>query len=205
MEEREPVTADTWVEPEGVVGAEISSDESMGARIRKRRQQLGLTLLDLADAAGLTKSFVSQVERGRNSPSIATLRSIAAALEVPMFYFFQAEQNGNPVVRAKERRQVKFAGGGLYYEFLTPDLQRNIEMIEVRMKVGRSAGEMPRAHEGEECCVVMEGSVEVELSGVPYRLEEGDSIYIGSSQPHRFRNVGSGSAVLISAISPPSF
>jgi mannose-6-phosphate isomerase-like protein (cupin superfamily) len=53
--------------------------------------------------------------------------------------------------------------------------------------------------------VVLEGSIEVEVSGIPYLLESGDSIYIGSSQPHRFRNVGGEPALLISAISPPSF
>ena len=109
------------------------------------------------------------------------------------------------MVRVKERRIVKFAGGGLYYEFLTPDLQRNVEMIEVRLKAGQCAGDIPRTHEGEECVVVLEGTLEVEVSGVPYRLEKGDSIYIGSSQPHRFRNPGAEPTLLVSAISPPSF
>ena len=205
MDEELEVTGDPEGDPEVLGGGESTDEESMGARIRKRRRQLGFTLLELAEAAGLTKSFVSQVEHGRNSPSIATLRSIAGALEVPMFYFFQAEHNGNPVVRVKERRIVKFAGGGLYYEFLTPDLQRNIEMIEVRLKAGQCAGDIPRTHEGEECVVVLEGTLEVEVSGVPYRLEKGDSIYIGSSQPHRFRNPGAEPTLLVSAISPPSF
>ena len=161
--------------------------------------------MDLEGAAGLTKSFVSQVERGRNSPSIGTLRSIVGAPDVPMFYFFQAEQNGNPVVRAKERRIVKFAGGRLYYEFLTPDLQRSIEMIEVRLKAGQCAGDIARTHEGEETVVVLEGTLEVEVSGVPYRLDKGDSICTGSSQPHRVSNAGSEQAVRSAAISPPSF
>jgi transcriptional regulator with XRE-family HTH domain len=60
--------------------ASSPKEEGLGARIRKRRLQLGMTLQDLAEATGLTKSFVSQVERGRNSPSISTLRSISVAL-----------------------------------------------------------------------------------------------------------------------------
>ncbi len=182
-----------------------TSEENMGARIRKRRLQLGMTLMDLAAAAGLTKSFVSQVERGRNSPSISTLRSIANALEVPMLYFFLAEQSTRPVVTREDRRIVKFPGGGMYVEFLTPDLQRNIEMVEMRIKPGYNSARTERAHDGEECAVVLEGEVEVDLAGVTYQLHAGDSIYIGSSQPHMVRNVGREDARILSAITPPSF
>lgn len=193
----------------GTVGSNNGSgegpEESMGARIRKRRLQLGMTLMDLAAATGLTKSFVSQVERGRNSPSISTLRSISNALEVPMLYFFLAEQSTRPVVKHDERRIVKFPGGGMYVEFLTPDLQRNIEMVEMRIKPGHSSARTLRAHDGEECAVVLEGEVEVEVAGIVYRLEAGDSIYIGSSQPHLVKNVGERDARILSAITPPSF
>jgi transcriptional regulator with XRE-family HTH domain len=187
-------------------GAGFAADEEgMGARIRKRRLQLGMTLNDLAQASGLTKSFVSQIERGRNSPSISTLRGIAAALEVPMFYFFQAEQTTEPVVRLAQRRIVTFQHTGLKYEFLTPDLQRSIEMLELRLKAGQNTGPKPLSHDGEECAVVTQGCVDIEVAGVNYRLESGDSIYIGALQPHRTVNPGKETAVLISAITPPSF
>jgi transcriptional regulator with XRE-family HTH domain len=180
-----------------------ADEEGMGARIRKRRLQLGMTLHDLAEAGGLTKSFVSQIERGRNSPSISTLRS--TALEVPMFYFFQAEQTTEPVVRLAQRRIVTFQNTGLKYEFLTPDLQRSIEMLELKLKAGQHTGSRPLSHAGEECAVVVQGVAEVEVAGVTYRLETGDSIYIGALQPHRTFNPGEDTAVIISAISPPSF
>jgi transcriptional regulator with XRE-family HTH domain len=183
----------------------VADEESMGVRIRSRRQQLGMTLLDLASATGLTKSFVSQVERGRNSPSISTLRSIAGALDVPMFYFFQVEQSKEPVVKVGERRIVKFPKLGIYYELLTPDLQRSIEMVELKLKAGQCTGEDRRSHKGEECAVVLRGIVEVDLAGIPYRLEPGDSIYIMPGQPHKVRNTGDEDAVVLSAITPPTF
>lgn len=180
-------------------------EEGLGARIRKRRLQLGMTLHDVASASGLTKSFVSQVERGRNSPSISTLRSIAAALEVPMFYFFQAEHATEPVVRLAQRRIVTFQDTGITYEFLTPDLQRNIEMLELKLKAGQHTGPQTLCHDGEECVVVVQGTVECEVAGVTYHLEAGDSIYIGALQPHRSFNLGKETAVIISAITPPAF
>jgi transcriptional regulator with XRE-family HTH domain len=182
-----------------------TGDDSMGARIRKRRLQLDMTLSDLAQASGLTKSFVSQIERNRNSPSIATLRSVAAALDVPMFYFFQPEETTSPIVRLAERRVVTFQKTGVEYELLTPDLQRSIEMLEMRLKPGQHTGGGPLSHDGEECAVVIEGVVEIELAGTTYRLEAGDSIYIGARQPHRSYNPGRKTAVIISAISPPAF
>jgi transcriptional regulator with XRE-family HTH domain len=182
-----------------------ADEESMGGRIRKRRLQLGMTLADLAGASGLTKSFVSQIERGRNSPSIATLRAIAGALDVPVFYFFQAEQTTDPVVRLTERRVVTFQHTGVKYEFLTPDLQRNIEMLTLRLEPGQHTGERPLAHDGEECAVVIQGTMDVEVAGTTYRLQPGDSIYIGALQPHRTSNPGKSPAALISAISPPAF
>jgi transcriptional regulator with XRE-family HTH domain len=187
-------------------GAEPAAGEnSMGARIRKRRLQLDMTLRDLATASGLTKSFVSQIERDRNSPSIATLRTIAAALDVPMFYFFQSELTTSPVVRLTERRVVTFQKTGVAYELLTPDLQHNIEMLEMRLEPGEHTGGGPLAHDGEECAVVIEGVAEIEVAGVTYRLGAGDSIYIGALQPHRSYNPGKKTAVIISAISPPAF
>jgi quercetin dioxygenase-like cupin family protein/DNA-binding XRE family transcriptional regulator len=180
-----------------------AAEDSMGARIRKRRLQLDMTLRDLAQASGLTKSFVSQIERDRNSPSIAT-----CAYRRPrrtQFYFFQAEPTASPVVRLSERRVVTFQKTGVEYEFLTPDLQRNIEMLEMRLKPGQHTGSGPLSHDGEECAVVVEGVAEIELAGTTYRLEAGDSIYIGARQPHRSYNPGKKTAVIISAITPPAF
>jgi transcriptional regulator with XRE-family HTH domain len=180
-------------------------DEALGARIRTRRIQLGMTLQDLAEASGLTKSFVSQIERGRNSPSISTLRAMAQALGVRMFYFFQLEQINEPVVRFAERRILTLQGTGVTYELLTPNVQSALEMVEMRLAVGHHTGDRPISHEGEECLVVVEGMIEIEVAGATYNLRTGDSIYIEPRQPHRARNTGERAAVIISAVTPPSF
>jgi quercetin dioxygenase-like cupin family protein len=78
-------------------------------------------------------------------------------------------------------------------------------MLELKLKAGQHTGSRPLSHDGEECAVVVQGVVEVELSGITYRLETGDSIYIGALQPHRTYNPGKETAVIISAITPPSF
>jgi transcriptional regulator with XRE-family HTH domain len=185
----------------------VSSDggDDLGARLRARRLELGLTLLDVARAAGLTKSFLSQVERGRNSPSIATLRSIAQALAVPMFYFFQGETTEEIVVRRDERRILSSPRSGFDYELLTPDVRRSLEMLIINIEPGRSTGTTGRPHEGEECALVLYGRVRAEVGGAVHDLSEGDSIYVDATQPHRYHNSGPVKATLITAMTPPSF
>lgn len=186
-------------------GLHRPTEAELGRRIRERRLELGLTQSSVADAAGLTKSFVSQIERGYTAPSISTLRGIAKALEVSMFFFFQEDRGNHTVVRSHERASIRNLGANLYYELLTPDLQRNIQMIWLHMEPGQVTSDMPRSHEGEECALVLEGTVEVEVGGVFHVLYAGDSISFDSGLPHRVRNVGPTPATLISAITPPSF
>ena len=71
----------------------------LGDRVRERRQQLGLSLRDLAERSELTASFLSQVERGVTSPSIDSLRRVANALDVPVFHFLLEPDRESPVVR----------------------------------------------------------------------------------------------------------
>lgn len=179
--------------------------EDLGLRIRARRLELGFTLLDVARSAGLTKSFLSQVERGRNSPSIATLRGIAQALDVPMFYFFQGGITQETVVRRDERRVLSSPRSGFDYELLTPDVRRTLEMVIINIEAGRSTGATARAHEGEECVFVLKGTVRAEIGGALHQLAEGDSIYVDATQPHRYHNGGPERATLIAAMTPPSF
>jgi transcriptional regulator with XRE-family HTH domain len=186
-------------------GLHLPTEADLGRRIRERRLELGLTQSSVAAAAGLTKSFVSQIERGYTAPSISTLRAIAKALGVSMFFFFQEDRGNHTVVRRHERASIRNLGANLSYELLTPDLQRNIQMIWLHVEPGQVTSDMPRSHEGEECAVVLEGTVEVEVGGVFDVLSAGDSISFDSGLPHRVRNVGLTPATLISAITPPSF
>ena len=187
-------------------GATVDADEqTMGARIRARRLQLGLRLKDVAKRTGLTKSFLSQVERGSNSPSIATLRSLAEALEVPMLYFFLYEERTQIVVRAGERRTITHPGSEMVVELLAPDLQHTIEMVLVHLPPGHDSAAAGTTHRGDECFILIAGSAELDLGTETVQLEAGDSAYIVASHHHLVRNTGEGDAIFISALTPPSF
>jgi transcriptional regulator with XRE-family HTH domain len=173
-----------------------------GARIRERRHEFHLSLQELAARTGLTPSFLSLIERDLNSPSLESLRRIAEALEVPLFYFTDSDGE-NPVVRRDQRVHITFPPGHLTCELLVPDLRHRLEMFIAHAHP--SAGNIARApkHESEECIYVMEGSLRVRLHGTDYVLNTGDSIYFHGSTLQEICAQGRRQATFISVITPP--
>jgi transcriptional regulator with XRE-family HTH domain len=181
----------------------VERDDQLGRRIRTLRTERGLTLTGLAARVGITRSFLSSVERGVAYPSLLVLRSIAAELEVPVFLLFTAPEANGMGVRKGARKVIRPPGAAVSYELISPDLRRKIEMIIVRLKPGLDSAAM--AHEGEECALVLSGRVAITVGDVEYELDEGDSIYYDSGLPHKARAVGDEPAEIVSAITPPNF
>jgi transcriptional regulator with XRE-family HTH domain len=181
----------------------VERDDQLGRRIRTLRTERGLTLTGLAARVGITRSFLSSVERGVAYPSLMVLRSIAAALEVPVFLLFTAPESNGMVVRRNARKVIRPPGAPASYELVSPDLRRKIEMIIVRLKPGVRSPAM--AHQGEECALVLRGRVVMTIGDVEYELNEGDSIYYDSGLPHVARAAGDEPAEIVSAITPPNF
>jgi transcriptional regulator with XRE-family HTH domain len=75
---------------------------AVAANVRALRIDAGLTLADLATAAGLGKSTLAQLESGKANPSVETLWAIAAALRVPFARLVEEERTALRVVRASE-------------------------------------------------------------------------------------------------------
>lgn len=177
----------------------------MGSRIRKKRKERGWSLKYLAKAIGKTPSFLSQVERNLAEPSITSLRDIASALEVPIFYFLLDAQSPSPVVRKDQRKIISFPGYQLTFELLSPSLNREMEIIEGRLEPGGMTCEEPLSHPGEEATLVLAGQMEIQVGSQHYVLNEGDCIYYYASVPHKITNIGKEELIFVSAITPPSF
>jgi len=174
----------------------------MGMRIRQRRKDLGLSLRELAAQTDLTASFLSLVERGHNTPSLDSLRRIAAALDVPIFYFTQI--NGqNPVVRRDERIKITFPPGDLTVDLLVPNLRNHLEVFISRVSPAAGNIARPTKHASDECIYLMEGQLKVCLQSGDYLLEAGDSIYFNGITLQEICAVGEEEAVFLAAITPP--
>lgn len=177
----------------------------LGDKIRKKRQERGLSLSQLAGKINRTPSYLSQIERDLAEPSITSLRQIAESLEVPMFYFLLDERRDGPLVKKEERKTLRFPDSHQIYELLSPDLNHKIEMIQARLKPGATTCDRPLSHPGEECILVLQGEMQIELGEEEYFLQEGDTLYYYSAIPHRIKSCGDEDLVFVSAITPPVF
>jgi len=183
----------------------ITENVTLGNKIRKLRISKGINLTAFAKKIGKTPSYLSQVERGMASPSIMALRGISKALNVPMFYFLIDDKKQSIIVRKNERRVLQFPKSHLTYELLSPDVSRQIEMIRTQIEVGASSCSEPISHEGEECTLVMEGKMKIQIGDEFFTLEEGDSIYYFANIPHKITSIGEKALIIISAFTSTNF
>ena len=178
----------------------------LGARIRALRLARGATLRQLAAQAGVTESFLSQVERGVASPSIASVQRIARALGQSIAELFAADESAGIVVRVRDRRRVVYQGLGAVDEFLTRASDGKLQVILSTIEPGGGTGDEAYTHDSdEEVLVVLEGVLDLWVGTEHYRLEAGDAVTHPSRVPHHNTNPGPGIARVLFCITPPSF
>jgi transcriptional regulator with XRE-family HTH domain len=189
--------------PEQPPAAEVD----VGARLRAIRHLRRATLKTVAERANLSESFLSQIERGKASPSVASLTRIAAALGVNVADLFEAHAaRADPRVLRRGRRPALGFGNQARKYLLTPRPLENLEVFTAEFVPGGSTGDEPYTHgDSEELVVVLSGSIQLQLGERLFELEQGDSIDYLSSTPHRVANAGDEVAEVMWIISPPSY
>jgi len=188
---------------QGVVSVPAESAVSPGARFRRLRQRRGLSLAQVAKATGVSVGFLSALERGQMSASIATLRRIARYYRTNILSFFEPAKENSRVVKPSERKILETTKG-VRMELLAWG-NTAMEPHLFRIKPGGNSGES-YTHEGEEFLHVLRGQFEIWLNqDEHYLLKTGDSLYFESSTPHRWRNPGRAEAWLLWVNTPPTF
>ncbi len=176
----------------------------LGKHIKERRQELGMSLRELAKEVGLTASFLSQVERDLASPSIESLRKISKALDVPIFYFLLEPDQPKPVVRRSERRKITLPSD-ISYELLTPDVNRKMEVLLAELDPREGEIPLVHHHHTEEFIFVLSGKLEIRVECETCELEEGDAIYFEGATLRRIAAKGDKTVRYLSVITPPIF
>jgi transcriptional regulator with XRE-family HTH domain len=177
----------------------------IGRKVRDLRLRRGLTVQKLADAIGLSKGFISQVENDRTSPSLSTLRDLAAALRTSMAYLVVEDDPTLHVVRAAERPQLPADGNTSRTELLSALPKRNLELLMLELPPGQPAAEQRRSHPGEECLLCVEGRVRLLHGEQELLLETGDSCHFDGRIPHSTENLGPAAARVLIAMTPAAF
>jgi transcriptional regulator with XRE-family HTH domain len=177
----------------------------VGERLRKTRLRRRMTLRQVAERAGLTQSYISQLERGRVNGSIGSLQRIAAALGTTMAELFeQADSSPVRVVRKDARPTLVYGILGRKF-LLTPTPLEHLEVFIGRFDPGGSTGEELYSHgDSDELFLVLSGSFELAIGDTRLTLADGDCVNYRSSLPHRAVNVGTGIGEVMWIVSPPS-
>jgi len=191
------------------------NSQSIGSRIRMRRNELQLSLRELASQTELTASFLSQLENGHSNASVDSIRRICSALGISLLSLLPEEplpdapQSSSklysPLVRANERPRISFPDIQVTYELFTPDLSRKMEGFFVRLEPGKGNIAHQLREPTEECIFVLSGNLTVELESGKYELNKHDSIYFEGMKLKKLANNSNEEAVWISIITPPVF
>ncbi len=176
---------------------------NLGEKIKRMRLQKGLTQEELADRCELTKGYISQLENNLNSPSIATLTDILAALGSNLAEFFQEEKEEKIVYSKNEF--IEKDSDGILLHWLIPNAQKNMmEPVLVELAEGaETTGDVP--HEGEEFGYVLEGKIAIVLGKTHHLCKKGEAFYYTASKPHYILNKGKSKAKFLWISTPPTF
>ena len=190
----------------------------LGHQLREARILAGLTITDVAERADFSPSYISQVERDLANPSIGAINRIAGAVGVRMSAFFsngsepefgeshlERETVPTEIVRGDRRKGLTYPGSNVRHELLTPSLQRALQILMIQAPVGTTHGDETISHEGEECGIVLQGTMELTVDDETFIVEAGDSIYFEASKPHSWRSTGPEELEVIFVMTPPHF
>lgn len=160
----------------------------LGSRLRILRETRALSLAELARSSGLTKGYLSKVEREIATPSTATLLVLCEALGISLGELFESTPH-HDVIRASERVAISLGGEGILESLISPSGERRLQVLHSIIQPGGGSGPDLYSLPSEvEFAFVLSGSISLTVEGVVHRLRKGDSITFSSQVPHSFRN-----------------
>lgn len=184
--------------------APLSSAVQLGVRLRELRLERGTSVRHLAEEAGFSPSFISQVETGQASPSIASLERIAKVLGVGLSDLFLSGTDAPAVVRGSAREQLTSEWSRARIESLAQAKgQGGLDAVLITLRGGGRSGKNPHTQPAPQFAFVVAGAISLALGDELLDLESGDAVTIPAQCPHRWENAGIDQAqVLIVSAGP---
>ena len=169
--------------------------QNLGQRISYLRRQKSLSMADLAKEIGVSRSLISQVEKGEAYPSLHTLEKITTALDVSMSKFFEVEQEADNdedqiIVRSGHHKVLSMPDSQIKYRILSPSIHHDMEFLLIVIPPQNETNyalDLFR-HEGAEYFYMLEGRITLMLGDRSYDLNEDDSGCFDPSVTHYFIN-----------------
>lgn len=178
-------------------------DLLVGALVRARRKESGLTLQQLAEKAGLSAAFISQVERNKAVPSIVSLANIARALETNITEFMEIPQGEQPIRTGDDPQYIQIDSPVRYIQLSANMKLQKMDAILMRIPPGHVFPTDQR--EGEDFLYLLEGELYTELGNLKKTLKAGDSMHFNSRTRHTASNLTESDVVLLYVGTPSIF
>ena len=179
----------------------------LGYNMKRFRRELSLSLNGLAEEMGVAASFLSQVETGKVSPSLARLKQIAAVLNVTTSDLIgeTGEGRGEIVVGKDEARLIPVSTRGIRIELLSSKhMDHFMQPYKITFQAEADTEDF-HTHFGQECGLVLEGRVDLWVGDKHFKLGPGDNFYYNSGLPHRIANSHDHVSVVYMVANPPIF
>ena len=182
---------------------------TIGEKLKKSRNDKGMSLRELATKVDLSASFLSQIEQGKASPSIENLKKIAHTLDVRVAYLIEDEEDdirNIEFVKAANVRYIESIDSNIKMGLLlASNKEKNMEPIIYEIGIDGESGRDYYSHgNSEEFIYILEGELEVYVANKKYKLAKGDSLYFKSSLNHRFKNTSKKEVKALWVVSPPT-
>jgi transcriptional regulator with XRE-family HTH domain len=164
-------------------------------RVRELRDVQGLSLDALAERSGVSRSNISLIERGQSSPTAVVLDKLSTGLGVTVASLFEGESSRAaaeplPLVRVAEQPVWTDPASGYVRRNVSPPLRSPIQLVDVVFPAGQRVAYDTAARESEvhQQVWMIEGTMDVTVGDVPWRLERGDCLAMRLNQPIVYRN-----------------
>lgn len=178
----------------------------LGNNINSLRTERGMAVRDLAEQAGVSAAFISQVEHGTATPSVSTLVRIAQALRAHIGDLFQATLSRSQIIRHDERAAYEYPDRGITEAQVSSDASGSLEVLWVKLEPGGGTGPELFAHGADtEFVFVLKGKVAITVGSEAHHLSAGDSLTFPGKDLHGSQNLSRGSSELLWVQTPASY
>ena len=176
---------------------EDTSALNVGQAIRFLREGRNQSLRDLSQVCGLSVNAISKIERGDNSPTVASLQKISSALGVQVTDFF-TERPNQATIFTPRQNAMRIQGDGFMIAGLGNGMpNQKLEPFRITIEPGVGTTTDPASHSGEEFVHCVEGNLKYLVGKQQYLLKPGDSLLYKASQPHSWQNDSQEKATII--------
>jgi len=175
---------------------------NIGQKIKTLRLGSDLTQEELANRAGLTKGFISQLENDQTSIQIDSLSDIIEALGMTLSDFFSDNDDIKAVYSPDER--VSIDGKGVSkFELLVPGSTNNLmDPIIIELKPGERI-EKQDPHPGEQFGYILKGTATLKIDKKNFKVPSGHCFYFESDHTHQIINDSNAAVIVLWIVSPP--